>query len=135
MNMAVFLYLVKSDFSSVRYYTHVHWKSHFLQGTRKTRTCLTGHPVASYPCQGNSKIKYREIDNFTAWIFKHFLLYFSKQTIFLFELFYSIFLSRSYKSIISSYFPALFPDPRNVFYISLKTRLRHQYIYTNFQDF
>ena len=44
--MAVFfLYFVKSDLSSLRYRTRVHWTSHILQGTRKTRPCLTGHPV------------------------------------------------------------------------------------------
>ena len=43
--MAVFFwYRVKSDLFSVRYCTSVHW-SHFVQGTRKTRPCLTGHPV------------------------------------------------------------------------------------------
>ena len=39
------VFLVKSDLSSVRYCTHVHWTSHFFQGTRKTRLCLIGHPV------------------------------------------------------------------------------------------
>ena len=42
-----FWYLVKSVLSSERYFTflqstHVHWKSHLLQGTKKTRPCLTG---------------------------------------------------------------------------------------------
>ena len=36
-----------SDLSSVPYCTRVHWTSHFLRGTRKTRPCLTGHPVVS----------------------------------------------------------------------------------------
>ena len=36
-----------SDFSSVHMYSSVHWKSRFLQGTRKTQSCLTGHPVAA----------------------------------------------------------------------------------------
>ena len=46
LNMAVcFWYLVKSDLSSVHYSTRVHWKSHFLQGSRKTRPCLSGHLV------------------------------------------------------------------------------------------
>ena len=44
--MAVFFwYLVKSDLSSVRVYISLHWKSHFLQVTRKKRPCLTGNPV------------------------------------------------------------------------------------------
>ena len=30
---------------SVGYFTRVHWTSHFLQCTRNTRPCLTGHPV------------------------------------------------------------------------------------------
>ena len=34
---------MKSDLSSVRYSTLVHWKNHFLQG--HTRSCITGHPV------------------------------------------------------------------------------------------
>ena len=46
LNMAVFLWdLGKSDLSSVQVYSGVHWTSYFLQGTRKTRPCLTGHPV------------------------------------------------------------------------------------------
>ena len=44
--MAVFFwYLLKSDLSSVRYFPRVHQTSHFYQGTRKTRTYLTGHLV------------------------------------------------------------------------------------------
>ena len=47
--MAVFFcYLVISDLSSIRYYTHVHWTSHVSQGTRKIWPCLTGHPVSDY---------------------------------------------------------------------------------------
>ena len=43
INMTVFFwYLVKSDLSSIRYCTLT---SHFLQGKRKTRSCLNGHPV------------------------------------------------------------------------------------------
>ena len=44
--MAVyFWYLVKIDLSSVDYCIRVHWASHFLQGTRNSWPCLTGHPV------------------------------------------------------------------------------------------
>ena len=44
--MAVFFfYLVKSDLSSVHYCTRVQWTNQFLQGTRKTRPYITGHPV------------------------------------------------------------------------------------------
>ena len=44
--MAMFFwFLVKSDMSNVRYCTRVHWPSHFFQGTRKTRPCLTCQPV------------------------------------------------------------------------------------------
>ena len=32
-----FWHLVKSDLSSVRYFTPIHWTSQFLQGTRNTR--------------------------------------------------------------------------------------------------
>ena len=39
----VFLVHCKSDFSSVRYCTPVHWTSRFLQGTINTQPCLTGH--------------------------------------------------------------------------------------------
>ena len=40
--MAVFFwYLGKSDLSSVHVYSSVDCTSHFLQGTRKTRPCLT----------------------------------------------------------------------------------------------
>ena len=30
---------------SVGYCTRGQWKGHFLQGTRKTQPCITGHPV------------------------------------------------------------------------------------------
>ena len=43
-------YLVKSDVYFLRYCTHVHWTSHFLQGTINTRPCLTGYPVPELPC-------------------------------------------------------------------------------------
>ena len=36
---------VQGDLSSIYVYSSLHWTSHFLQGTRKTRPCLTGHPV------------------------------------------------------------------------------------------
>ena len=39
----MFWYLVKSD---LRYCTRVLWTSHFLQGTKITLPCITGHPVA-----------------------------------------------------------------------------------------
>ena len=47
LNIAVlFWYLGKSDSSSVRYYTVSYTgQITFLQGTKKTRPCLTGHPV------------------------------------------------------------------------------------------
>ena len=47
INMASFSWhLVKS--SSVRVFCSVHWRSNFLQGTRKTRPCLSCHPVYVY---------------------------------------------------------------------------------------
>ena len=45
---SVFWYLVKSDLSSVRYCTRVHWTSHVLQDPRNTRPCLAGHPVSTW---------------------------------------------------------------------------------------
>ena len=46
LNMILcFWYLLKSDLYSVHVYSIVHCTSHFLQGTRKTRPCLNGHPV------------------------------------------------------------------------------------------
>ena len=39
----IFWYLVKSDLSSVRFCSCVHWISHFYQSTWNTRSCLTGH--------------------------------------------------------------------------------------------
>ena len=49
----VLLVLVKRDLFSVRYCTSVHWTSHVLQGTSKTRSCITGHPVIyQYPGPG-----------------------------------------------------------------------------------
>ena len=38
-----FWYLVKSDQYTHR--THVHWTSRFLQGSRNTQLCVSGHPV------------------------------------------------------------------------------------------
>ena len=44
--MAVlFWYIVKSDLLSVHNFTSVHRTSHFLEGTRYTRPCITGNPV------------------------------------------------------------------------------------------
>ena len=46
LNMAVCsLYLVKHDLSSVHVYSTLHWTGYFLQGTRKTRPCLSGQVV------------------------------------------------------------------------------------------
>ena len=46
LNTVVFVWhLGKSDLSSVRVYLSVHWTSHFLQGTRQTRQCLSGQVV------------------------------------------------------------------------------------------
>ena len=48
INMAVyFWYLIKSDLSSVRNFNTVHWTSFFIQGTRYTQPCITGHPVVN----------------------------------------------------------------------------------------
>ena len=48
LNIVVFFYhSVKSDLFSVRYRSYAHWTSYFLQGTRKTRPCSTGHPVVT----------------------------------------------------------------------------------------
>ena len=45
LNMAVlFWYLVNSDMSRVRYCTRVHWTSHFLHGSRKTRPMFNWSP-------------------------------------------------------------------------------------------
>ena len=47
LDMAVFFwYLVKSDWSSVRYCTSLHWTSHSFKDTRKIRPRLTGHSVS-----------------------------------------------------------------------------------------
>ena len=32
-------------YTIVDVYCSIHWISHFLQGTKKTRPCITGHPV------------------------------------------------------------------------------------------
>ena len=59
--MVVFLWhLVKGDLSRVRFCKRVHWSSHFLQGTRNTRLCLTGHPV--YRGYGFTIIRNARID-------------------------------------------------------------------------
>ena len=56
LNMAVFFwYLVKIDLSSTVYattyyiHTSVHWTSHFLQGTKNTRPCLSSRVVDRLP--------------------------------------------------------------------------------------
>ena len=36
-------------YNSVHYSTRVNWIKHLKQGTRKTRQCLTGHPVNKSP--------------------------------------------------------------------------------------
>ena len=42
--MAVFsVTLVKITF---RVYAYVHWTGHFLEGTRYTQACITGHTVS-----------------------------------------------------------------------------------------
>ena len=52
LNMALlFWYLDKSDLFNVHVYSGVQLKSHFIQGTRKTRPSLTGHPVNEYLSQ------------------------------------------------------------------------------------
>ena len=40
-----FLYLVKSGLSSVHVYSNVHWTINFLQGTRRTRSWISGRAV------------------------------------------------------------------------------------------
>ena len=40
-----FRYLVERDLSSLRDCTRLHWTSHFLQGTKKPRPCLSVHPL------------------------------------------------------------------------------------------
>ena len=49
LNMALCSwYLVKSDLSGVHVYSSVNWTRHFLQGTRKTRPCLSGRFVSCF---------------------------------------------------------------------------------------
>ena len=46
INMAIlFWYRVNIDASVRILSSNVYWTSHFLQGTRNTRPCITGHPV------------------------------------------------------------------------------------------
>ena len=62
LNMAVFFwYLIKSDFCAVYALLHVYTGqvSHFLKGTRKTRPCLTGHPLGNR--QDDVKQKRRDL--------------------------------------------------------------------------
>ena len=40
-----FCYLRKLLVHCSHMYSGIHWTSHFIQGNRKTRQCLTGHPV------------------------------------------------------------------------------------------
>ena len=47
LNMAVFLSTLTINYlPSVRGCSSIHWTSHFLQGTGKTRPCLSGQVVA-----------------------------------------------------------------------------------------
>ena len=49
--MAVsFWNLVKHDLPSEGVYSSLHWTNHFLQGTRKTLPCLSGHVVLLVKC-------------------------------------------------------------------------------------
>ena len=41
----LFCYLVKSDLTSVRVYSSLHWAIYFLQGKSKTRPCLSGQVI------------------------------------------------------------------------------------------
>ena len=50
LNMVVFFwYPVKSDLSSVHIHSSIRFTSHCLQGTRKPRPCLPGHPIHYEP--------------------------------------------------------------------------------------
>ena len=58
--MAVFFwYLAKSELSNICnvHCTRVHWTSLFLQGTNKTRPCISCHPVGavSVPREGGEE--------------------------------------------------------------------------------
>ena len=61
-----FWYHVKTDLSSVHVYNSVHWTSHFLQGTRKTRSCLTGHPVGLDTQKSSSNIRNQIVKSLSA---------------------------------------------------------------------
>ena len=50
--MAVFLWYLY--LSSVHVNKSLHWSSYFFQGTRKTRSCLTGHPVGRWGVERRS---------------------------------------------------------------------------------
>ena len=50
----------RRDLSSVILYCSVHWTSHFLQGTRKTR-CLSGQGVNIFLLHTNYKKKYFQL--------------------------------------------------------------------------
>ena len=44
--MIVFFWCFRrSDSSTVQLYSSIHWISHILKGTRKIKSCLSGHPV------------------------------------------------------------------------------------------
>ena len=58
INMAVFFwFLIKNEMSSVSYCIGIPWTIHFLQGTRDTRPCLTGHSIGfgEYPGPGGDR--------------------------------------------------------------------------------
>ena len=51
-------YPVKSEWSNVRMYSSIHWTGHLLQGTGKTRPCLSGQVVSQI---SNKKWKLKKV--------------------------------------------------------------------------
>ena len=63
-DMAVyFRYIVQNDLSILCVQSSVHWTSHFLHGTRNTRTCLSGRVLSTIHCTLATYSLFSRIEN------------------------------------------------------------------------
>ena len=76
LNIAVsFWYLVKSDLSSERYCTRVHWTSHFFQGTRKNTAVFNWSPCILQIFAQYFVWFLRNLTDRISWVFHDLFIY------------------------------------------------------------